>query len=138
MLWFLRIWAAIVVVVLIVFWRPLWATVQDQRFARLLGFRVRSIEVLFVIVTAISVVGLMQTVGIVLVTAFFVLPAVITMPWARSLHSLVMVAILAALIFSSIGLFVSTHYHLSAGPSIAFSGFVLALLSNAIAAMRNI
>jgi ABC-type Mn2+/Zn2+ transport system permease subunit len=137
MLWFLRLWAVLVLVYSIVWWKPLWATVQDQRFAKLLGFSTRSVQVMFLVITSVSVVGVMQTVGIVLVTAFFVLPAVITMPWARSLQSLVWGAMLAALTFSFCGVLLSLHFHLSAGPCIAFSGFLLALVSNAIAAIRK-
>lgn len=71
MLWFLRIWAVIVVSLLIRFWKPLWLSVMDPLFARTLGFKTSAFDLFFLCITSVSVVGMIRTVGVVLVAAFW-------------------------------------------------------------------
>lgn len=137
MLWFLRVWSLLVMAALLLFWRPLWATVQDLRFARLLGYPVRVIEALFLVITAVSVVGLMLTVGILLVTAYFVLPAVAALPWSRSLSGLVVMSIVFALVSSLVGYSLSHQLQIQAGAAIASTGFILTLLSHGLRVTRS-
>jgi zinc/manganese transport system permease protein len=132
MLWFLRIWAVVVLTVLVILWRPLWACVMDSRFARGLGYRTNRIDLLFLVLTAVSVVGMIQSVGVVLVAAYLVLPAASMLPWARSLKALALGSIVFAALASMTGVLVSFRAGLSAGPSIAAVGFVLVSLSHAL------
>jgi len=132
MVWFLRVWTVIIFTLFVYFWRPFWASVLDSRFARTLGYNIDWIDFLFLIITSISIVGMIQSVGIVLVAAYLVLPPAAALPWARSLLNLVLGSIFFALVGSFVGVYCSRKFHLSAGPSIAVCAFLLFLGSQII------
>jgi ABC-type Mn2+/Zn2+ transport system permease subunit len=132
MLWFMRVWAFIMAAVLLKFWRPLWATVMDPLFAQSLGFNVRFMDLLFIVITSVSVVGMIQSVGVVLVAAYLVLPPAASLPWARSLSQLMISSIGFALLSSFTGIFLSTRFPIPAGPSIAFVAFVCVVVSHCL------
>lgn len=128
-LWFLRLWTLVSLGVLAIFWKPLWAMAVDLKFAKGLGLRTSRIDFLFLVLTSVSVVGVIQSVGVVLVATYFVFPAVSSLPWVRSLRSLALMSCLVALVSSFAGLFLAHAFDLQPGPSIAVAGFSLVLLS---------
>ena len=62
------------VVVIVVFWRVMLATVTDADFARTLGIPVRVIDLGIAVGAALVIVGAMRVVGLLLVAALMVLP----------------------------------------------------------------
>ncbi len=129
-LWFLRVWGPLVLCVLVWKWRALWVSVIDAQFAEGLGYKSRHLDLLFLTITSVSVVGVIQSVGVVLVAAYFVLPGACVLPWAKSLRALVSGAFLAALVSGFIGLAVSSYCNWAPGPSIATTGFAILILSH--------
>ncbi|MBN8554554.1 MAG: metal ABC transporter permease [Deltaproteobacteria bacterium] len=133
MLWFMRIWAIVMLMILAAFWKPLWASVMDPIFARSLGFKTQWLDLLFIVITSISVVGMIQSVGIVLVAAYLVLPSAAALPWARSLTQLMARSIGFALLSSFTGVFISLRWPpIPTGAAIAFTAFVCLLLSHCL------
>lgn len=65
---------AILVVVVLSFWRVMLATVTDSDFARTLGIPVRVIDLGIAVGAALVIVGAMRVVGLLLVAALMVLP----------------------------------------------------------------
>jgi ABC-type Mn2+/Zn2+ transport system permease subunit len=130
-LWFLRIWSFVVMGFLFIFWRALWSMAVDLRFAKGLGFKVDRVDFAFLVITSISVVGVIQSVGVILVAAYLVLPAASALPWVKSLRALTVFAIAFALLSSVLGILLSFRFGFHAGPSIALSGFALLILSHA-------
>lgn len=136
-IWFLRLWSVIALGVILFYWKALWAMAVDIRFAKGLGFRTDRVDFIFLVVTSISVVGVIQSVGVVLVAAYFIFPAVSALPWARSLKSLTLLAYVFALISSFLGIFISEKFALQPGPSIAVMGFVVVVLSHIFGGFRK-
>ena len=142
MLWFHRLWAVVALLTIVYFWRPLWAFVTDGIFARSLGYRVGMLDALFLALTAVSVVGMIQSVGVILVAAYLILPAATALPWARSLVSLVGFSVLFALISSFCGLCIVAEWtegilQKSPGPWMAFSAFLILVLSHLTRLLLN-
>lgn len=129
-LWFLRLWALMVLFLMIFLWKPLWATVIDSRFAHSLGYQTSKIDFLLLILISVSLVGMIRAVGIVLVAAYFVFPAVTVLPWVRSLKSLVIASSSVAFVISCLAFFISVKNGLEHGPMITLIGFFILLLSH--------
>jgi iron/zinc/copper transport system permease protein len=130
MMWFLRIWGCIVIVLLLLLWRPLWLSVMDPLFSRSLGFNTNLLDLFFLCLTAISVVGMIQSVGVVLVAAYFVLPASSILPWARSLRQYLIGSIIVALLSGVGGMLLSRQLQVPAGACIALTAFCILILSH--------
>lgn len=65
----------IMLLAVVAFWRPLVATTFDEEFARLRGLPTLAIDLGVLVIVALAVVLLVQTVGLVLVMALLTLPA---------------------------------------------------------------
>jgi manganese/iron transport system permease protein len=133
MLWFVRIWAFVVWFVLGLRWKAMWLNAADPDLARSLGYS-RSIQDFLVIgLVAISVVGMIQAVGVVLLTAYLVIPAAAALPWARSLKSLMLLSVAFALAGSFMGIFLAAlepAWH--SGPCLALTSAILFAASHGV------
>lgn len=130
-LWFMRIWGIIVVGVIIVFWRRLWLEVIDPQLARSLGYKNWISDLILLVLVSISVVGMLQVVGMVLMASYLVFPAATSLPWARSLSQMMIGAILSALVSSFLGVIVSSFFTgFVSGPLLALSAAFIFLLSH--------
>jgi zinc transport system permease protein len=89
----------------------------DPEFAELRGVRVKVYYLLLLCLTAFTVVLLVRVVGIVLVIALLTLPAAVAGHFARRLWHMMALAMLACMIFVSVGLWIS-YYSGSTGPVI--------------------
>lgn len=137
MMWFLRVWAVVMIFVLLVFWKSLWLSVMDPLFTRTLGFKTGRLDLFFLALTAISVVGMIQSVGVVLVAAYFVLPASTVLPWARSLRQYLLGSIGVAFLSGVLGLWCSHRFQIPAGACIALMAFCLLIVSHGVKASQS-
>jgi zinc transport system permease protein len=90
----------------------------DPEFAELRTVRVKSFYLLLLCLTALTVVLLVRVVGIVLVIALLTLPAAVAGHFARRLWHMMVLAVLACMIFITVGLGISYPYDLPSGPVI--------------------
>jgi zinc transport system permease protein len=101
----------------------------DEEFARLRGVNVRFWFILLMMLTALTVVIMMQIVGLVLGTALLTLPVMTALRFSRSLrHSMVLSPLVCALCVTG-GLALSYQFDLPCGPVIVLLAGVLYLLS---------
>lgn len=135
MMWFLRIWAWVMIALLLLLWKPLWLSVMDPLFARGLGYNTGVLDLFFLCLTAISVVGMIQSVGVVLVSAYLVLPAATVLPWSRSLLRYLIGSIIVAFISGIGGLFLSHRLLVPAGACIALVAFGFLMVSHSTKAL---
>lgn len=75
---------ALMLVLLIAFYRPLMATLHDEEYARLRGLPTTGIYLGLLVMVALAVVILLQAVGLVLVMALLTLPAATALLWSGS------------------------------------------------------
>ena len=123
---------AVVVALVITAMRPaLLATTFDAVHARTVGIRVGLIDSTLLVILSLTVVAGMVTVGVLMAVTLVIAPAVTARLLGRSLDAMVLIAIGSGLVSGAVGLLVSYHAGLPAGPTIA----IIAVGQVAIAAL---
>ena len=128
-----------VLVVLVLFYKEFKLLAFDRDFGASLGFPMRSLEVLLTSLVVVAVVIGLQTVGVVLMAAMLITPAVAARQWT---HSLGLMVTLAALIGAGCGVVgavvSSTASRIPTGPVIVLAVTGVLLVSLAIAPRRGL
>jgi zinc transport system permease protein len=124
---------ATVAVLVALFYKQLLAVCFDEEFARIRGVRVNAIYLLLLCMVAVTVVSLIQVVGLILVIALFTLPAAIAGQFVRSVAAMMLVACVLGAVFGVTGLAVSYATNLPSGAIIILLAGVAYLVSLAIA-----
>ena len=122
--------AAVVVLLMLSLGPQLAYATFDPELARLSGVRVAALESLLLAVTALVVVVGVKTVGVVLVSAFVVIPAATAQLLGRSLGAILGLSLATSLLATALGLFASYHLNVAPGATIILTLgglFVLAL-----------
>lgn len=127
---FLRYWTLFVLGFIILYLRPIWLSLVDPVWARILGWKVGFWDLCFLALAAISVVSIIQAVGVILVAAFLVLPAASALAWARSFKQNLFLSWAFAMATVVIGWFVGGNIQGSLGPLLAMIAFSLFVLSH--------
>ncbi|MGD9388302.1 MAG: metal ABC transporter permease [Gammaproteobacteria bacterium] len=129
----LRLILALDVVILglvAVFYRQFLAVCFDAEFARVRGLQVERYYLLLLVLVALTVVMLIQVVGLILVIALMTLPAAIAGRFLNSLAGMMVLSVLLGMAFTAGGLTLSYAPDLPSGPVI----ILLAGLSYLVAA----
>jgi zinc transport system permease protein len=121
---------ALVITLAVLFYNKFLAVCFDEEFATLRGVRAELYYMLLLCLTGLTVVLLVQIVGIVMVIALLTLPAAVASNFARGLLQMMVLAILFCMLFVSLGLAYSYTANLPSGPTIIVfaGGFYLAVL----------
>ena len=114
----------VVLALLALYGKELVAVAFDEEFARLQGVPVRLFSILLLMLVALSVVVLLQLVGIVLVIALLTIPPLVAQRLARSLAATVATAIGVGLALTVGGLLLSYRLDLPSGPTMVLLGAV--------------
>ena len=102
----------------ILFYKQFLAVSFDEEFARLRGIHVDLFSLLLLCLVALTVVILIQVVGLVLVIALLTLPAAIAGHFSHTLGRMMILAVLFGALFTTGGLAVSYQPDLPAGATI--------------------
>ncbi|MBK1710280.1 MULTISPECIES: metal ABC transporter permease [Marichromatium] len=143
-LWFMGVLDVVLLVVVGLCYRQFVAVIFDEEFARLRGVPVAFFYLLLLCLVAVTVVLLIQVVGLILVIALLTLPAAIAGHYLHSLGAMMVAATLLGMVFTSGGLALSYGPDLPAGPTMillagaayVFSALVARLLARHRAAQR--
>jgi zinc transport system permease protein len=129
--------AAIVVTVLL-FRKQFLAVAFDPEFARLRGVKVEVFYLVLLCMVALTVVLLIQVVGLILVIALLTLPAAIAAQYVASVGRIMVLAIALGVVLTSSGLAMSYQPDLPAGSTIILLAGATYLLSTlATSAVRR-
>jgi len=121
---------AVILLLVWVFYRRFLAVCFDEEYSELQGIPVVGTYLLLLCLIALTVVILIQVVGIILVIALLTLPAATARHYARSLGQMMILASLFGVLFTTAGLFVSYGPNLPAGATIVvISGSVYLLVT---------
>jgi zinc transport system permease protein len=120
----------ITIVFVALFYKQLVAISFDIEFAHVRGINVSLFYLLLLCLIAITVVLLIQIVGLILVIALLTLPAAIAKQYVHSIGMMMLVAALLGILFTSSGLFLSYEPDLPAGATIILVAGVTYLLSS--------
>jgi len=116
--WLVACLDVIVLTITLLFYNKLLAISFDDEFAVLRGVNVGGFYILLLCLTALTVILLVQVVGIVMVIALLTLPAAIAREFGKKFSHIIVFAILLCVVFIWIGTAASFIYDLSAGPAI--------------------
>jgi zinc transport system permease protein len=123
--------------VLIKLWRPLLLITINEDMARIDGVRVDLVKLAFVCLLAILVAVMMKIVGLVLVTALFIIPAAAARRVAQTPEVMAVVAALIGAVSVVAGLAGSYQWDTPAGPSIVLAAAALFGLFYALPIVRR-
>ncbi|MEJ2180040.1 MAG: metal ABC transporter permease [Gammaproteobacteria bacterium] len=120
-----------------VFYKHFLIVCFDEEFAKLRGVNVDLFYLLLLCLVALTVVLLIQVVGLILVIALLTLPAAIAMQYQHSLKGIMMLAMVLGILFSCAGLIVSYEPDLPAGATIILIAGVCYIISSLINRSRK-
>ena len=114
-----------------VFYQDILAVSYDEEFALIRGVPVKTIYYLMIVLLAITIVMVIQVVGLILIIALLTIPPYIMERYAKSLFQMMIGASLIGAAFTLIGLSLSYQFNLTSGATIilvAGSGFFIVLV----------
>jgi zinc transport system permease protein len=131
-----------VVMTMLVVWyyQDLLAMSYDEEFARIRGVPVQTLYFGLIGMLAVTIVLVIQVVGLILVIALLTIPPFIVEKYAKSLLQMMVASSLLGALFTIAGLWFSYRYNLTSGASIIMvSGvaFMLTLLANQIKSAKE-
>ncbi|WP_455392185.1 metal ABC transporter permease [[Eubacterium] cellulosolvens] len=119
-LWMVGLLAIIILIFLGIFHRELISVTFDEEDARLLGIPVSVLSVFFNILVAVTIVISIKVVGIILVTAFMVLPGLTAIQFKLSFRGTAILAVVIGILGVILGLFVSSLFDVATSGVIVF------------------
>lgn len=101
----------------------------DRDYASLLGIKTKAIDALYHLLLGVAVVLGISVVGVVLVNALLIIPAITAKLFSRSLKNFFFLTPFISILQTVAGLFISVIANLPAGPTIAVFGGIMLLFS---------
>ena len=132
-IYFMSVLLAVIIFVMVFWYRDILAVSYDSEYAKLRGVNVKFFYTLILILSALTVVVAIKVVGLILVIAMLTIPVYIAEKLSKSLFGMILISGLVATLFTLAGLWFSYTYNLSSGASIILlsaSGLGLFLLLN--------
>lgn len=130
-LWLMLILDGLVLITVSYFYHDLVSLSYDEEFAQVRGVPVRALYFLLMAMIALSVVMIIQVVGLILVIALLTIPPFISEKFSGSILQMMFYSVLLNLLFTTVGLCLSYSLNLTSGASIimvAAAGFFLSIL----------
>ncbi len=109
---------AVIIVTVFLFYRQFLAATFDEEFARLRGINVEAYYILLLCMIALTIVLLIQIVGLILVMALLILPAASAVQFSSSIPRMMVIAVVLSTLITSIGLLLSYQPDLPSGATI--------------------
>lgn len=126
-----------VLLITLLYFKQLLALCYDSEFAQLRGVNVEAVNTLLLCMVAITVVILIQVVGLILVIAMLTLPAATARLYVNTLPAMMALACIIGALISSGGLMLSYHYDLPTGATTALTAGAVYLLAIIMPQRRN-
>jgi len=122
----------LIILSVLLFYKRFLAVCFDEEYSKLQGVGVVSTYLLLLCLIALTVVILIQVVGIILVIALLTLPAATARYFARSLVQMMIIASILGALFTTSGLIVSYQPNLPAGATIVVIAGLAYLLATVL------
>ena len=103
-LWLMLVLNLILVTVIALLYKQFTAITFDEEFARLRGLPVTVLYLLLLSLIAVSVVLIIQVVGLILVIALLTLPAAISQQYVHTMKQMMALAVILGMLFCMLGL----------------------------------
>lgn len=120
---------AVVLAILIVIWRPLFAATVSHELAEAEGMKPERANIIFMLLMAAVIAISMKIVGVLLITAMLIIPAATARRFSASPEQMAGIAAGIGAISVTGGLFGSLEWDTPAGPSIVVAAMIVFILS---------
>ncbi|HEI9031187.1 TPA: metal ABC transporter permease [Staphylococcus aureus] len=120
---------SIVLILIIIFYRPLMISTFDPTFSRMSGLNTTLFHYFVMLLLSLVTVASIQTVGIILVVALLITPASTAFLISKKLYSMMIIASLISVISSIVGLYYSYIYNIPSGATIVLCTFVIYIIT---------
>jgi zinc transport system permease protein len=130
-LWVMMAMGVLVAAFVALYYKDLLALSYDEEFARIRGVPVGALYFTLIGMLAITIVLVIQVVGLILVIALLTIPPFMVEKYCKSLFTMMVASSLLGVVFTVLGLWLSYGYNLTSGASIimvAGVAFILFLL----------
>ena len=120
-----------VISAIVLFYWDLFSMTFDEEYAKVSGTKTERLNIFLAILTALTVILSVKVVGILLVSALLILPAMTALQISRRFARAMLVSVLVSLVAVFLGILVSFIFDIPSGATIVLLlvlGFVLALL----------
>ena len=111
------------------FFRDLLAMSYDEEFAQIRGMPVKRLYYMLIGMVAVTVVMVVQVVGLILVIALLTIPPSISEKYTKSLAKMMLCSCFLGMVFTTGGLWLSYRYDMTSGAAIIFLAGVVFFLS---------
>ena len=127
----LVIWigGAIILLILKIIWKPLFASTVNYELAEAEGMKPEKINAVFTILMAALIAISIKMVGILLITGMLIIPAAMARNLANNPTQMIIISIIGGLLAVVLGLYSSLQFNSASGPSIITAALVLFILS---------
>ena len=127
----LVIWVGgtIILLVLKLIWKPLFASTVNYELAEAEGMKPEKINAVFTILMAALIAISIKMVGILLITGMLIIPAAMARNLANNPKQMIIISIIGGLLAVVLGLYSSLQFNSASGPSIITAALVLFILS---------
>ncbi len=140
-LWIMLIVGVLIAGFVICFYKDLLAISYDEEFARIRGVPIRALYFALIGLLAITIVMVIQVVGLILVIALLTIPPFMVEKYARSLLQMMIGSSLLGAVFTICGLWLSYAFDLTSGAAIilvaGISFFLFFLVDHLILSRRQ-
>ena len=138
-LWVLGGVTILALLIVILFWKEFKVVTFDAQFANTLGFPTGVLEIVLTSMVALAVVIGLQFVGVILMAAMIIAPAVAARQWTERLEVMVLLAALFGALSGVVGAVISALQRgLSTGPVIVLCASFIVLISLLFAPNRGL
>jgi len=100
----------------------------DEEFASLKGINTKLFDLIFFMLTALTVVILIKAAGVLVIIAFLTIPPIIAKRFADSISGMIILSFFFNLLFSISGMILSFYFDLPAGPSVVMVSIIMLFL----------
>ncbi|MHB1460562.1 MAG: metal ABC transporter permease [Armatimonadota bacterium] len=125
----IAILGAIIIVVMLCLWRPMVRLTIHRDMAKVTGTNVEFVDTAFLILVAVVVTLSLKLIGIVMVTAMFLLPTAAARNLSRSLTTMAILSVSIGFTSGIIGMFISYFTSTASGSCIVMTSAATFLLS---------
>lgn len=124
--------SAVVISVFLLLYKELMYMAFDETSAKMAGVPVKRINIIFTILTALTVSIASRTVGALIISSLMVIPTACGMQYGKSYKQTLIYSIIFALAFTVIGLTVSYYQGLKPGGTIVLTGVIFLIITLAV------
>jgi zinc transport system permease protein len=119
----------LVIIIFVLLYKELVHMAFDEDSAKLSGIPVNVINIIFTLLTALTVSVASRTVGALIVSSLMVIPVACGMQFGKSFKQTLLISVFFAVLFTAAGLTLSFYFGLKPGGTIVLTGVITLLLS---------